>query len=64
MSQLNNDAAQAMNEVGAHACVDVTGFGLLGHLRGMTRASERRRDPLIRRHPLHTRRDPTRRKTA
>ena len=39
MSQLNNDAAQAMSEVGANACVDVTGFGLLGHLRGMTRAS-------------------------
>ena len=40
MSQLNDAAAQAMNEVGVHACVDVTGFGLLGHLRGMTRASE------------------------
>ena len=39
MSQLNNDAAQAMSEIGANACVDVTGFGLLGHLRGMTRAS-------------------------
>lgn len=39
MSQLNDAAAHAMNEVGAHACVDVTGFGLLGHLRGMTRAS-------------------------
>ncbi len=39
MSELNRDAAHAMNEVGAHACVDVTGFGLLGHLRGMTRAS-------------------------
>ena len=39
MSQLNLAASHAMNEVGAHACVDVTGFGLLGHLRGMTRAS-------------------------
>ena len=39
MSELNQAAAHAMNEVGAHACVDVTGFGLLGHLRGMTRAS-------------------------
>ncbi len=39
MSQLNDDASYAMNEVGVHACVDVTGFGLLGHLRGMTRAS-------------------------
>ena len=39
MSQLNDDASKAMNEAGANACVDVTGFGLLGHLRGMTRAS-------------------------
>ena len=39
MSQLNDAASHAMNDVGAHACVDVTGFGLLGHLRGMTRAS-------------------------
>ena len=39
MSELNQAAAHAMNAVGAHACVDVTGFGLLGHLRGMTRAS-------------------------
>ncbi len=40
MGQLNRAASQAMSEVGVHACVDVTGFGLLGHLRGMTRASE------------------------
>ncbi len=39
MSRLNDAASHAMNEVGANACVDVTGFGLLGHLRGMTRAS-------------------------
>ena len=39
MSTLNRDAAHAMTSVGANACVDVTGFGLLGHLRGMTRAS-------------------------
>ncbi|MGB2988365.1 MAG: selenide, water dikinase SelD [Candidatus Zixiibacteriota bacterium] len=40
MSTLNRDAAEAMLEVGAHACTDVTGFGLLGHLREMTRASK------------------------
>ena len=39
MSALNSAASEAMTEVGVHACVDVTGFGLLGHLRGMTRAS-------------------------
>ena len=39
MSTLNRDASHAMTSVGANACVDVTGFGLLGHLRGMTRAS-------------------------
>lgn len=33
MSTLNKDAAEAMIEVGAHACTDVTGFGLLGHLK-------------------------------
>ncbi|NIM98336.1 MAG: selenide, water dikinase SelD [candidate division Zixibacteria bacterium] len=40
MSALNRDAAEAMLEVGAHACTDVTGFGLLGHLKEMTRASK------------------------
>ncbi len=39
MSALNESAANAMKEVGVHACVDVTGFGLVGHLFGMLRAS-------------------------
>lgn len=39
MSTLNRGAAEAMAEVGVHACTDITGFGLLGHLYGMTRAS-------------------------
>jgi selenium donor protein len=39
MRQLNKAAAEAMEEVGAHACTDVTGFGLLGHLREMAAAS-------------------------
>ena len=33
MSALNKNAAEAMMQVGAHACTDVTGFGLLGHLK-------------------------------
>lgn len=32
MAKLNKAAAEAMLEVGASACTDVTGFGLVGHL--------------------------------
>ncbi len=39
MSELNAAAADAMVKVGVNACVDATGFGLLGHLRGMLDAS-------------------------
>ncbi len=40
MSDLNAGAARAMRRVGASAATDVTGFGLLGHLGEMIRASE------------------------
>jgi cysteine desulfurase NifS/selenium donor protein len=39
MRYLNKDAAEAAVEVGVHAVTDVTGFGLLGHLREMAVAS-------------------------
>ncbi len=39
MATLNAAAAAAMNEAGAHACTDITGYGLLGHSRNIALAS-------------------------
>ncbi len=39
MRTLNRAAAEATASTGASACTDVTGFGLLGHLREMAAAS-------------------------
>jgi selenide,water dikinase len=39
MATLNGGAAEAMKDAGVRAATDVTGFGLLGHLRQMLRAS-------------------------
>ena len=39
MSDLNRAASEAMTSVGVNACSDVTGFGLLGHLRTLVEAS-------------------------
>ncbi len=39
MTTLNRAAAHAMRRVGVHAATDVTGYGLLGHLRTMLLAS-------------------------
>lgn len=40
MKTLNRTASIVMTEIGVHACTDVTGFGLLGHLWEMTSASK------------------------
>jgi selenide,water dikinase len=40
MTALNRPAYEAVAEVGAHAVTDVTGFGLLGHLFQVARASK------------------------
>ncbi len=39
METLNKGAAAAMTSVGVNACTDVTGFGLMGHLKAMMVAS-------------------------
>ncbi|RLD91435.1 MAG: selenide, water dikinase SelD [Bacteroidetes bacterium] len=40
MSSLNKTAAEVMKNYTVHACTDVTGFGLMGHLKEMTVGSE------------------------
>jgi len=40
MLRLNRAAAQAMQQVGVHACTDVTGFALLGHAWEMAERSK------------------------
>ena len=39
MAELNKNASEAMVRVGVNSCTDITGFGLMGHLRGMVRGS-------------------------
>ena len=39
MSTLNRAAAEVLEDFEVHACTDVTGFGLLGHLKEMAQAS-------------------------
>ena len=39
MKELNDKAASAMRDTGVHACTDITGFGLIGHIKEMTESS-------------------------
>lgn len=39
MTTLNKSAAEVMNQYNVHACTDITGFGLLGHLTEMATES-------------------------
>ena len=39
MSSLNKIAAQSMKKFEVHACTDITGFGLLGHVKEMVSGS-------------------------
>jgi selenide,water dikinase len=39
MSRLNREAAETMKRYPVHACTDITGFGLLGHLSEMVQDS-------------------------
>lgn len=40
MKQLNRGASELMRQYGVHACTDITGYGLLGHLFEMAEASK------------------------
>jgi len=39
MAKLNKGASESMLEVGINACTDITGFGLIGHMRRMVQGS-------------------------
>ena len=39
MAALNRSASEAMLAVGVNACTDITGYGLMGHLKGMVKGS-------------------------
>ena len=40
MTDLNNKSSNAMNKVKVNACTDITGYGLLGHLKEMCESSK------------------------
>jgi selenide,water dikinase len=40
MTTLNNKASELMQEIGVHACTDITGFGFLGHTTQLAQNSQ------------------------
>ena len=40
MASLNKKTSELMQEVGVHACTDVTGFGLLGHACQLVKSNQ------------------------
>jgi len=44
MSRLNKNASLLMHKYGAHACTDITGFGLLGHATNLVKYQEEKVD--------------------
>ena len=38
MTTLNRKAAEIIQDIGVHACTDITGFGLIGHAYEMAKA--------------------------
>lgn len=52
MCTLNRSACEAMVEVGANAATDITGFGLLGHLRNIVAASGCTAEPSLKSVPV------------
>jgi len=52
MTTLNARAARAARELEVHACTDITGFGLLGHLGEMMTASDTRAEIIWENVPL------------
>lgn len=52
MSTLNRTAAETAIDYPVHACTDITGFGLLGHLKEMTLASKVEAEIIVKNIPL------------
>jgi selenide,water dikinase len=52
MAALNKEASLIASEVGVNACTDITGFGLLGHLHEMLKASGVRAEISVRNMPV------------